>query len=109
MNTRYKDIHNIPMSEISKVYGSYVAPRKRFQQGAKPKFTPGSLIGELTIVDYIGYSSVHPEKGTILSKEHHWYHCACSCRSRVRVIKTQQQLVDKRHKNQCNTCVRKSK
>ena len=45
----------------------------------QPKFRTGNVIGEFTVEDYLGHSTVHPRKVTILSKEHHWYACRCSC------------------------------
>lgn len=110
MNSRFIDIHNIPMRELSKAYGRASdtrTPRRERQKGATPKFFPTDVIGELTIKSYVGYSTVHPEKATILSGEHHWYRVECSCG--LTEVRSQQQLVDKRRKQQCSTCARKSK
>ena len=100
------------MSAIGEIYGRSPVrdtrtPRRERQKGATPKFSPGDVIGELTVKDYIGHSTVHPEKATILSGEHHWYRCKCSCD--LIEVRSQQQLVDKRRKQQCSTCARKSK
>jgi hypothetical protein len=89
------------MKVYKPIYG--YAFQNKFQKGAKPKFGVRHQIGEFTIIDYIGYSTVHPGTAKILSREHHWYRCKCSCG--LLEIRTQQQLIDKRREQKCTICL----
>ena len=73
--------------------------------GGQPKFKVGKVAGEFEIIAYIGQSTVHPVKAVILSTDHHWYKCRCSCGNIE--THTQQTLVDNRRKRQCAECSNK--
>ena len=84
-----------------------VSPRNKRFQGATPKFVKFDKIEKFIVIEYIGYSTVHPGKGTILSKEHHWYRVRCTCGTSE--IQTQQQLTDKRRVHACAVCLKEIK
>jgi len=76
--------------------------RFRKRMGATPKFLPGNQCGEFNILEYIGYTAIHPVKHSWLSQEHHWYKVRCSCGTSE--THTQQQLTDKRRLRCCENC-----
>lgn len=71
--------------------------------GETPKLKQGDIFDDLVITMYRGQSRVHPVKHTVLSKDHHWYMCKCTCGTTI--TKTQQQLLDARRKRACPICV----
>jgi hypothetical protein len=96
---------------MSSRYPSRSRLRSRFRKHydsllGSPKFTVGDVIGNFTIVMYMGHSDVNKRNNHIMSKPQHWYRCECSC-GRVE-NRSQQELIDIR-RNQCCYHCRESK
>lgn len=76
--------------------------RSRFSKFGKPKFTNGEVIGDFTIIRYMGHSDVNKRNNRIMSKPQHWYRCRCLCGTEE--SRSQQELADKRRQQKCYVC-----
>jgi hypothetical protein len=71
-------------------------------QPGTPKFKVDDVVGDFTILYYLGHSAVNKRTGKSMAKAQHWYHCVCECGQYER--RSQQELIDTRRQKRCYEC-----
>lgn len=76
--------------------------RQRLPSVGEPKYDVGDTIGHFVIVRYEGHSEVNKRNAHTMSKAQHWYRCCCDCGQEE--YRSQQELVDPRRQQKCESC-----
>lgn len=76
--------------------------RQLSQPIGEPKFEVGEVIGDFTVIHYMGHSDVNKRNNHIMAKPQHWYRCRCSCGTEE--SRSQQELNDQRRNQCCFKC-----